>query len=35
LVAGPGLYICNKCVELSIEVLEERGVEVKHPAAEG
>lgn len=26
--------ICNKCVELSIEVLEKHGVEVTRPAAE-
>ena len=28
MVAGPGLYICNKCVELAVEVLEKRGVTV-------
>ncbi len=28
MVAGPGLYICNECVELAIEVLERRGVNV-------
>jgi hypothetical protein len=28
MVAGPGIYICNKCVELAIEVLEKRGVTV-------
>jgi ATP-dependent protease Clp ATPase subunit len=30
MVAGPGVYICNQCVELSIEVLEKRGVPVNH-----
>ena len=28
MVAGPGVYICDKCVELAIKVLEERGVPV-------
>ena len=28
MVAGPRVYICNRCVELAIEVLEKRGVTV-------
>jgi len=28
MVAGPGIYICNRCVELAVEVLEKRGVPI-------
>ncbi len=28
MVAGPGIYICNCCVELVVEVLEKRGVPI-------
>jgi ATP-dependent Clp protease ATP-binding subunit ClpX len=24
MVAGPGIYICDQCVELAVEVLEDR-----------
>ncbi len=30
IVAGPGIYICNECVELAVEVLEKDGVTVRH-----
>jgi len=30
IVAGPGVYICNECVDLCIEVLAQRGVHVRH-----
>ncbi len=29
MVAGAGVYICNKCVELAVEVLEKQGVPVQ------
>ena len=30
MVAGPGVYICNQCIELSVAILEQRGVRVSH-----
>jgi hypothetical protein len=27
LIAGPGVYICNECVDLCIEIFDEQGVE--------
>jgi hypothetical protein len=34
LVAGPGIYICNECVYLCVEVLKERHIADETPQAE-
>ena len=26
LIAGPGVFICNECVDLCVEILDEEGV---------
>lgn len=31
LVAGPGVYICDECIELCFDILEEEGVEEQSP----
>ena len=31
LIAGPGVYICNECVELCMEIMDEEGVPADRP----
>ena len=31
LIAGPGVYICNDCIEVCNEIIEEESVEVEEP----
>ena len=29
LIAGPGVYICDECIELCVEIVEEEKIETK------
>ncbi len=33
LIAGPGVYICNECIQLCVDIMEEEGIE--QPEAAG
>ena len=31
IIAGPAVYICNECVELTLDIFRDRGVVVQYP----